>query len=87
MATTAETQSAPVETESALSRYFELARYNVTVGNEVMAGVTTFLVMAYIAFVNPGILSSVADRSGFKLDFAATATATAISPHSSAARG
>ncbi len=85
MATTAEPQSAPgaeTETEieprpeSALVRYFELAKYNVTVGSEIMAGVTTFLVMAYIAFVNPGILSSVADRSGFKLDFAATVTAT-----------
>ena len=77
MATTAETQSAPgAETENALLRYFELAKYKVTVGSEIMAGVTTFLVMAYIAFVNPGILSSVADRSGFKLDFAATVTAT-----------
>ncbi len=85
MATTAEPQSAPgAETETeieprpenAFIRYFELAKYNVTVGSEIMAGVTTFLVMAYIAFVNPGILSSVADRSGFKLDFAATVTAT-----------
>jgi AGZA family xanthine/uracil permease-like MFS transporter len=83
MATTAEPQSAPgAETEieprpeNAFVRYFELAKYNVTVGSEIMAGVTTFLVMAYIAFVNPGILSSVADRSGFKLDFAATVTAT-----------
>ena len=59
-----------------LSGYFELARYNVTVSSEVLAGLTTFLVMAYIAFVNPSILTSVADRSGFKLDFGATVTAT-----------
>src|SRR5262245_38730177 len=59
-----------------LARYFGLDRYKVTVGSEMMAGLTTFLVMAYIAFVNPGILSSVPDKTGFRLDFAATVTAT-----------
>src|SRR5690349_19332281 len=77
MATIAERKAPPsAGTEGAFARYFELAKYNVTVGSEVMAGFTTFLVMAYIAFVNPGILTSVADRSGFTLDFAATVTAT-----------
>jgi len=87
MATTAEPQRAPeaeaevrpeaeVKPESGLARYFGLAKYNVTVGSEVMAGITTFLVMAYIAFVNPGILSSVPDSTGFQLDKGATITAT-----------
>ena len=61
---------------STLAGYFELARYKVTVGSEVMAGLTTFLVMAYITFVNPNILTSVADHNGLKLDFGATVTAT-----------
>src|SRR3954454_10948960 len=59
-----------------LAAYFELDRYNVTLAGEVMAGATTFLVMAYIAFVNPSILTGVADRTGFKLDFGSTVTAT-----------
>ncbi|HEX8228653.1 MAG TPA: NCS2 family permease [Chloroflexia bacterium] len=71
-----ETSAGPVAEESGFSRYFELSRYNVTIGSEIMAGVTTFLVMAYIAFVNPGILTAVPDSTGFKLDFAATVTAT-----------
>lgn len=73
---TVETSAGAVARETGLARYFEMARYNVTFGSEVMAGFTTFLVMAYIAFVNPGILSSVPDRTGFKLDFAATVTST-----------
>src|SRR4051794_8893611 len=79
MATTTEsrgTEGGIVGTENGLARYFELSRYNVTVGSEVVAGFTTFLVMAYIAFVNPGILSSVPDSTGFKLDFSQTVTAT-----------
>ncbi|MDQ6692935.1 MAG: NCS2 family permease [Chloroflexota bacterium] len=76
MAIIAETEGSPRDTEGGFARYFELARYNVSIGSEVMAGFTTFLVMAYIAFVNPSILSSVPDRTGFKLDFGATVTAT-----------
>ncbi|MDQ3705416.1 MAG: NCS2 family permease [Chloroflexota bacterium] len=71
-----ETSAGPVAKERGIARYFELGRYNVTIGSEIMAGVTTFLVMAYIAFVNPGILTTVPDSTGFRLDFAATVTAT-----------
>ncbi|MEA2573646.1 MAG: adenine/guanine/hypoxanthine permease [Chloroflexia bacterium] len=73
---TIETSAGPVAKESGIARYFELARYNVTFGSEIMAGATTFLVMAYIAFVNPRILTTVPDSTGFKLDFNATVTAT-----------
>lgn len=73
---TTETSSGPASKETGIARYFELERYNVTLGSEIMAGVTTFLVMAYIAFVNPGILTSVTDSAGLKLDFGATVTAT-----------
>lgn len=36
---------------------FQLAKYNTTAGREIVAGVTTFMTMAYIIFVNPDILS------------------------------
>jgi AGZA family xanthine/uracil permease-like MFS transporter len=48
------------ETEAArpgvLERYFTLAERKTTVRTEVLAGVTTFLTMAYIVLVNPSIL-------------------------------
>jgi adenine/guanine/hypoxanthine permease len=40
-----------------LERYFELGAQGTTVGREARAGLTTFMVMAYIIFVNPAILS------------------------------
>jgi AGZA family xanthine/uracil permease-like MFS transporter len=42
---------------SFLERYFKLSAWNTTLGTEAMAGVTTFMVMAYIIFVNPSILA------------------------------
>jgi AGZA family xanthine/uracil permease-like MFS transporter len=40
-----------------LDRYFRLREHGTTLGTEVLAGLTTFMVMAYIIFVNPAILS------------------------------
>lgn len=40
-----------------LDSYFKLSENNTTVKKEVIAGVTTFLTMAYIIFVNPAILA------------------------------
>ena len=40
-----------------LEGYFRLKEHGTTVGTEVVAGLTTFMVMAYIIFVNPAILS------------------------------
>ena len=40
-----------------LDRWFGLTSRGTTVRTELMAGVTTFLTMAYIAFVNPQILA------------------------------
>ena len=40
-----------------LERYFEFARLGTNWRTEVLAGVTTFLTMAYIVLVNPSILS------------------------------
>lgn len=39
-----------------LSRFFHLSENNTTVRTEIMAGVTTFLTMVYVIFVNPSIL-------------------------------
>jgi AGZA family xanthine/uracil permease-like MFS transporter len=39
-----------------LERMFKLGEHNTTVRIEVVAGLTTFLTMAYIIFVNPSIL-------------------------------
>jgi len=40
-----------------LESYFRLREHGTTVATEVVAGLTTFMVMAYIIFVNPAILS------------------------------
>jgi Permeases len=42
----------------ALERYFSLSARGTTVRTEVLAGMTTFLTMAYIVLVNPAILGS-----------------------------
>ncbi|HEX4950565.1 MAG TPA: NCS2 family permease [Blastocatellia bacterium] len=41
---------------TAIDRFFQLAQHGVTIRSEMAAGVTTFLTMAYIIFVNPSIL-------------------------------
>ena len=40
-----------------LNNYFEYKKHKTTFETEVVAGVTTFLTMAYIMFLNPFILS------------------------------
>jgi AGZA family xanthine/uracil permease-like MFS transporter len=56
--------------------YFRFAEHNTNLRTEVIAGVTTFLTMAYIIFVNPAILSDAGmDRGAV---FVATCLAAAI---------
>lgn len=55
-------------------RVFKLKEHNTTVKTEVLAGITTFLAMAYILAINPNILGQVMDVNGV---FAATAIASA----------
>jgi AGZA family xanthine/uracil permease-like MFS transporter len=59
-----------------LEQLFKLNENQTTVRTEIVAGVTTFLTMAYIIFVNPDILS----KAGmpFGAVFAATCIAAAI---------
>ena len=55
-----------------MEKLFKLKEHNTTVKTEVMAGITTFLTMAYILAVNPNMLSA----SG--MDCGAVFTATAL---------
>ena len=59
-----------------LERYFQLSAHGTTVRTELLAGLTTFLTMAYIIFVNPDILSA----AGMPRDsvFVATCLAAAL---------
>lgn len=59
-----------------LDRYFKLSENGTTVRTEVLAGITTFLTMAYIIFVNPSILAKAGIDPGAA--FVATCLAAAI---------
>ena len=41
-----------------ITAYFELEKNNTTVGREALGGVTTFLTMSYIIFVQPAMLGT-----------------------------
>lgn len=56
-----------------MEKFFKLKEKGTTVSTEIMAGITTFMTMAYILAVNPNILSA----SG--MDRGAVFTATALS--------
>jgi len=43
---------------SFINRFFDIKGHGSSVKTEIVAGITTFLTMAYIAFVNPGILKA-----------------------------
>jgi len=63
-----------------LERWFDLRRRGTTVGTEVLAGLTTFMVMAYIIFVNPSILnfSGIEELQGLGPGFAPTLASTCL---------
>jgi AGZA family xanthine/uracil permease-like MFS transporter len=44
-------------TEGAIARFFQFRDHGTTLNTEILAGVTTFMTMAYILVVNPAILS------------------------------
>ncbi|MCX6137896.1 MAG: NCS2 family permease [Ignavibacteriales bacterium] len=56
-----------------LSRYFQLEKHGTTVRREVIAGITTFMTMAYIIIVNPKILEAAG------MPFGASMVATILS--------
>ena len=55
-----------------IGRFFELAAHKTDVRTEVIAGITTFLAMAYIIFVQPAVLSAAG------MDFGAVMVATCL---------
>jgi AGZA family xanthine/uracil permease-like MFS transporter len=59
-----------------LEKLFQLKAHNTTVRTEILAGITTFLTMAYILFVNPAILGETGMDKG--AIFVATCLAAAI---------
>ena len=65
---------------SVLGGFFDLAGRRTTLATEVRAGLATFMVMAYIIFVNPIVLGyvGVPGLEGKGLPFAATLTVTCL---------
>jgi AGZA family xanthine/uracil permease-like MFS transporter len=63
---------------AALDRYFHISERGSTVRIELLAGVATFLTMAYILFVNPAILGAIKDGQGTQLPFDQVLTVTAL---------
>ncbi|HEY1028512.1 MAG TPA: NCS2 family permease [Pseudomonas sp.] len=59
-----------------LERLFQLQAHNTNVRTEILAGITTFLTMAYILFVNPSILGETGMDKG--AIFVATCLAAAF---------
>lgn len=63
--------------DETLNKLFKLQENNTTVRKEIIAGITTFMTMAYILAVNPGILGTTGMDAGAV--FVATALGAAIS--------
>jgi len=59
-----------------VKKFFKLAESNTTVGIELSAGLTTFMAMAYIVFVNPQMMASAGMEQG--ASFVATCLAAAL---------
>ena len=65
------TQPRPAPSGNAIADYFKFEERGTNIATEAKAGVTTFMVMGYILFVNPLILSN----AGISVPAAAAATA------------
>ena len=66
--------------DAMLDAFFGIKKSGSTLGREFVAGLTTFMVMAYIIFVNPAILSfaGIKDFQGLGPGFAPTLAATCL---------
>src|SRR5438045_2505070 len=62
-----------------LERFFRLSENQTSARIELLAGVTTFLTMAYIIFVQPAVLSGKMFGKETGMDFGAVTTATCLS--------
>ena len=74
--TMAKAEEKPSESQNGLDRYFRLTEQGTSIGTELRAGLTTFLTMAYIMFVNPAILQQAGMNHGAV--FVATCLAAAL---------
>ena len=79
MATT-ETRPSGTGSGDGLDRFFHITERGSTMRTEVLAGITTWLTMAYILFVNPSILgfSGIPDLEPLGLPFPQVLTVTAL---------
>jgi adenine/guanine/hypoxanthine permease len=64
--------------EGLLERYFGFAARGTTFARDTMAGATTFVVMSYIIFLNPIILTGATPKFGAPLAFSAVLTSTCL---------
>ena len=73
-------EAAAPPASSGLDGFFKLTERGTTAGTEVKAGITTFMVMAYIIFLNPAILSNMfaQDSPEWTAFIPAAAAATAL---------
>lgn len=62
-----------------LDRFFGLSANQTSVRTELLAGLATFLTMAYIIFVQPAVLSGASTGTPTGMDFGAITTATCLS--------
>src|SRR5216117_662043 len=62
-----------------LERFFRLSENQTTARVELLAGLTMFLTMAYIIFVQPAVLSGKIFGTNTGVDFGAVTTATCLS--------
>ncbi len=67
-----------VKRRGGLDGYFHITERGSTVRTEVIAGLTTFMTMAYILFLNPIILNTLPDRNGLQLSIPQVLTVTAL---------
>ena len=59
-----------------LEKFFKLSENHTDAKTEILAGITTFMTMAYILAVNPSIMAATGMDSGAVF----TATALAVAP-------
>jgi len=69
-------QAAEAGSGNVLERFFKFKQWDTSIKRDTLAGLTTFMVMAYIIFVNPNILGLGGDPAG--LPFAAALTSTCL---------
>ena len=65
----------PEDSRGGFDSYFKLSERGTSIGTEARAGITTFLVMAYIIFLNPAILSNMIPEGPDRVAFITAASA------------